>query len=41
MDNPVIVTRAGDWPSDMPGARPVTAALFLRRLEAVTDAGPR
>jgi len=41
MDNLVIVTQAGDWPSDLPGARLVTAASFLRRLEAATEACSR
>jgi glutathione synthase/RimK-type ligase-like ATP-grasp enzyme len=29
MDNLVIVTQAGDWPSDLPGARLVTARAYL------------
>jgi glutathione synthase/RimK-type ligase-like ATP-grasp enzyme len=29
MDNLVIVTQTGDWPSDLPGARLVTAASYL------------
>jgi glutathione synthase/RimK-type ligase-like ATP-grasp enzyme len=29
MDNLVVVTQAGDWPSDLPGARLVTARAYL------------
>jgi glutathione synthase/RimK-type ligase-like ATP-grasp enzyme len=29
MDNLVVVTHAGDWPADLPGARLVTAAAYL------------
>jgi glutathione synthase/RimK-type ligase-like ATP-grasp enzyme len=33
VDNLVIVTQAGDWPSDLPGARVVTAHAYLTRPE--------
>jgi hypothetical protein len=33
MENLVVVTQAGDWPSDLPGARVVTARAYLTERE--------